>query len=40
MARAEIDLSRLPAGIEAWNSKVLFKWIIDQIESRAGKKPK
>jgi nanoRNase/pAp phosphatase (c-di-AMP/oligoRNAs hydrolase) len=40
MARAEIDISRLPEGIEAWNSKILFKWIIDQIESRAGIKRK
>ncbi|MFH0726410.1 MAG: DHH family phosphoesterase [Pseudomonadota bacterium] len=40
MARAEIDISKLPAGIEAWNSKVLFKWIVDQIESPSGKKRK
>jgi nanoRNase/pAp phosphatase (c-di-AMP/oligoRNAs hydrolase) len=40
MARAEIDISRLPDGVEAWNSKVLFRWIIDQTESRSGKKPK
>jgi nanoRNase/pAp phosphatase (c-di-AMP/oligoRNAs hydrolase) len=40
MARAEIDISRLPEGIEAWNSKVLFKWIIDQIESQAVTKRK
>jgi nanoRNase/pAp phosphatase (c-di-AMP/oligoRNAs hydrolase) len=40
MARAEIEISRLPNGIEAWNSKVLFKWIMDQVESQSGTKRK
>lgn len=40
MARAEMDISRLPEGVEAWNGKVLFKWIIDQIETPSGTKRK
>lgn len=38
MARAEINVAKLPEEIPAWNSKVLFKWIVDQIETRKGKK--
>jgi nanoRNase/pAp phosphatase (c-di-AMP/oligoRNAs hydrolase) len=38
MARAEIAVSGLPRGVEAWNTKTLFKWIVDQIEKPSGKK--
>lgn len=38
MARAEIPVANLPQGIAAWNNKILFKWIIDQIEHNGEKK--
>lgn len=34
MARAEIALADLPEGIEAWNTKTLFRWIVEQTEHR------
>ncbi|MDX9785756.1 MAG: DHH family phosphoesterase [Desulfobacterales bacterium] len=39
MARAELNVANLPEGVAAWNNKVLFKWIVDQIEYKGGKKP-
>jgi len=38
MARAEIDVSTLPRGVDAWNTKALFKWIVDQIEKSPRKR--
>jgi hypothetical protein len=38
MARAEIDLSDLSKQVDIQDEKKLLRWLINQVEKRAGKK--
>jgi nanoRNase/pAp phosphatase (c-di-AMP/oligoRNAs hydrolase) len=38
MARAEIPVLGLPQAVEPWNTKAVFKWIVDQVEKSSGKR--